>query len=64
MIDNIELFIIIQNHVIARTILQLYTVVGETLAVFSLPQIQKNCQCLDGQVDKTFLEMFGGNYNF
>ena len=26
------------------------TVVGETLAVFSLPQIRKNCQCLDGQV--------------
>ena len=40
------------------------TVVGETLAVLTLPQIRKNCQCLDGQVGKTFLEIFGGNYNF
>ena len=40
------------------------TVVGETLAVFRLPQIRKNGQCLDGQVGKTFLEIFGGNYNF
>ena len=40
------------------------TVVGETLAVFSLPQIRKTCQCLDGQVDITFSEIFGGNYNF
>ena len=31
------------------------TVVGETLAVFSLSQIR---------VGKTFLEIFGGNYNF
>ena len=31
------------------------TVVGKTLAVFSLPQILKNCQCLDGQVGNTFL---------
>ena len=34
------------------------TVGGETLAVFSLPQIKKNCQCLDGQVDKIFLDHF------
>ena len=40
------------------------TVVGETLAVFSLPRIRKTCQCLDGQVDTTFSEIFGGNYNF
>ena len=40
------------------------TVVGETLAVFRLPQIRKNCQCLNGQVGKTFLEISGGNYNF
>ena len=40
------------------------TVVGETLAVFRLPQIRKNGQCLDGQVGKTFLEIFGGNNNF
>ena len=42
----------------------LHTVVGETLAVFRLPQIRKNGQCLDGQVGKTFLEIFGGNHNF
>ena len=42
----------------------LNTVVGETLAVFRLPKIRKNCQCLDGQVGKNFLEIFGGNYNF
>ena len=42
----------------------LYTVVGETLTVFSMPQIWKTGQCLAGQVDKTFLEIFVGNYNF
>ena len=35
--------------------------VGETLTVFRLPQIRKNGQCLDGQVGKDFLEIFGGN---
>ena len=40
------------------------TVVGEALAVFRLPKIRKNCQCLDGQVGKNFLEIFGGNYIF
>ena len=43
------------------------TVVGETLTVFSMPQIWKTGQCLAGQcfaVDKTFLEIFVGNYNF
>jgi len=38
------------------------TVVGERLAVFRLPQIWKNCQYLDGQVAKIFLEIFGGIY--
>ena len=40
------------------------TVVGETLAVFSWPRIRKTCQCLNGQTEKTFLEIFGGNYKF
>ena len=38
------------------------TVVGETLTVFSMPQIWKTGQCF--AVDKTFLEIFVGNYNF
>jgi len=40
------------------------TVVGETLIILSMPQIWKTGQCLAGQVDKTFLEIFVGNYNF
>ena len=38
--------------------------VGEALTVFSMPQIRKTGQCLAGQVDMTFLEIFVGNYNF
>ena len=52
------------NKKVLITSLVTYTVVGETLVVFWLPQIWKNCQCLDGQVGKTFLEIFGGNDNF
>ena len=40
------------------------TVVGETLAVLSMPQIRETDQCMAGKVGKTFLEMFGGNYIF
>ena len=32
------------------------TVGCETLTVFSMPRIRKNGQCLEVQVDKTFLE--------
>ena len=35
------------------------TVVGETLTVFRMPEVRKTGQCLDGQVGKTFLEIFG-----
>ena len=35
------------------------SVVGETLVVFRMPVIRNN-----GQVGKTFLEIFGGNFNF
>ena len=34
------------------------------MAVFKWPQSRKTCQYLDGQGGKTFLEIFGGNYNF
>ena len=37
------------------------TVVGETLTLFSMPQIWKTGQCLAGQVGKTFLEFFSRN---
>ena len=40
------------------------TVVGETLAVFSVPKIWKTGQCLAGQVGKTFLEIFGEHDDF
>ena len=39
-----------------------YTVVGETLTVFRMPEIRKTGQCLDGQVGKTFPEIFGRNF--
>ena len=29
-----------------------------------MPEIRKTGQCLDGQVGMTFLEIFGGNYDF
>ena len=35
---------------------RLDTVGCETLTVFSMPRIRKNGQCLEVQVDKTFLE--------
>ena len=62
--DSTALMVLVVRKLIFKDKIASNTVVGETLAVFSLPQIRKTCQCLDGQVDTTFSEIFGGNYNF
>ena len=53
-----EKFIFSKNFELRKFLEYIFsnTVVCETLTVFTMPRIRKNGQCLEVQVDKTFLE--------